>query len=412
MRCYRIALCAAMLALIPSVTKADIVTDWNQVALDSIIRQKLVATSASRALAMVHAAVFDAVNTVDKTYEPYLVPLQAPSGTSPEVAAAVAAHGVLTSLFPAQSAILDAALADSLAPFPDGPGKTSGIALGAAAADIVVSWRLYDHSSDMVHYTPGTGPGRWRPTPPAFGMAMMPQWATVTPFALQRGSQLRPTRPPALGSTEYLQAWYETKTVGAKDSTVRTAEQTAIAKFWVDMPGTETTVGRWNLVARSVAGGNSLAQNARLFALLNIAMADAGVVGWDCKYAYNFWRPIAAIREADTDGNPRTVADPTWEPLVTTPAFPGYVSTHSTFSATAATVLSSFFGTDNKAFEIVGFNGSPERRAYTSFSQAAREAGMSRIYGGIHFRFEDSMGQAVGKRLGTAVYRYYLRRVR
>jgi hypothetical protein len=198
--------------------------------------------------------------------------------------------------------------------------------------------------------------------------------------------------------------------IGEKNSVTRTPEQTMIATFWADMPGTETTVGRWNLVAQDVAlsFGNSLSENARLFALLNASLADAGIVAWDAKYHFNFWRPITAIREADTDGNPFTISDPAWEPLLMTPAFPEFVSAHSTFSGAAATMLASFFGTDEVSFSImpfmIGGMMAMEPRTYNSFSEAAREAGASRIYGGIHYSFSNIDGLRAGRAVSSYVW--------
>ena len=204
----------------------------------------------------------------------------------------------------------------------------------------------------MVPYTPRPGPGNWRPTPPGFLPPVHPNWPQVTPFALASGAQFRPAGPPALTSAEYTRNFNEVKALGALNSAVRTADETKIARFWLDGPGTATPPGHWNRIAQDVARakGTTLAQNARLFALLNLAGADAGIACWDAKYVYDFWRQITAIREADTDGNPDTVADPNWTPLVTTPNHPSYPSGHATFSGAAATVLAAFFGTDDVAF--------------------------------------------------------------
>lgn len=401
--------CAMLVASMSGFCWADAVTQWNQTALESIMRARYVATSASRCLAMVHVAVYDAVNSIDGSHSPYLGTVDAPAGSSAEAAAATAAYEVLSALFPAQASILDTTLADYLVQIPDGAPKTQGIGVGVAAADAVVMSRMNDGSMAMIPYTPGTDPGDWRPTPPMNAPAMMPHWANVTPFAMTRNSQFRSAPPPPLRSMKYSRALNEVKDIGAKNSATRTQQQTMTAMFWADMPGTETTVGRWNLVARSVAGGNTLAQNARLFALLNIAMADAGIVAWNCKYTYNFWRPITAIREADTDGNRNTAPDAGWEPLLMTPAFPEYNSAHSTFSAAAAAMLSKFFGSDAATFEIKAYSGGMETRIYTSFSEAAREAGMSRIYGGIHYSFSDSTAQAAGRRVCQWVWSRLLR---
>jgi|GEM_PF-438117 len=394
-----------------SVSHADVITQWNEVSISAIQTAQYTAVKVSRTLAMVHAAMFDSINAVDQIYHPYYVTTTSPE-VSREAAAATAAYRVLSSLFPGQIASFDAALAASLAGIPDGPAKTDGIALGDDVGNQIVTLRSTDHSDDTVVYTPGTGPGVWQPTPPGLVPAMMPHWATVTPFAMTSGSQFRPAGPPALTSATYTQEFNEVKTLGAKVSSVRTAEQAGITHFWMDMPGTITTAGRWNAIARQVSGhhGLNLWQNARLFALLNIAMADAGIASWDCKYAYNFWRPITAIRDALNDDNPLTDPNEVWEPFIMTPAFPEYVSAHSTFSAAAAQVLGSFFG-HHSSFSIESYTTPTTTRFYHSFVQAAEEAGMSRIYGGIHFSSANLFGQAMGGSIGAYVFQNFLKPV-
>jgi hypothetical protein len=329
---------------------------------------------------------------------------------SAEAAAASAARTVLAGLFPANAHTLGLQFENSIADIPDDEVRQRGIDLGQNVGEQILSWRANDHSSDMVPYTPGTNPGDWRPTPPSFSPAMMPQWAIVTPFAMTSGSQFRGAGPPALTSAAYTSDFDEVKSLGAMNSAVRTPEQSEIAMFWMDMPGTATTAGRWNYVAQTVAAQkeNTFSDNVQLFALLNIALADAGIAAWDDKYHFNFWRPITAIREADTDGNPGTAPDPMWMPYLMTPAFPEYVSAHSTFSAAAAAVLEYFFGTDNINFTIYDFMMPASGRAYTSFSAAAEEAGRSRIYGGIHFTTANHDGLATGRSIGEYVTQNFL----
>ena len=224
------------------------------------------------------------------------------------------------------------------------------------------------------------------------------------------GSQFRPPPPPELDSAQWASEFNLTKELGRADSATRTPEQTAIARFWADGGGTVTPPGHWNVIARDIANqrGNTLEQNARLFALLNMAEADAAIIAWDCKYAFNFWRPITAIPNADTDGNPDTVSDPTWTPLLVTPNFPEYISGHSTFSGAAAAVLAVFFGSDDIPFTTTSEDLPGVSRSYSSFSQAAEEAGMSRIYGGIHFLSADLNGLASGAELGGYVAENFL----
>jgi hypothetical protein len=367
-------------------------------------------------MAMVHVAIYDAVDLIDKSYALYPVPglkAVAPPGTSPEVAAAVAADKVLDGVFPKQAATFDAQLQAFLASVPNGASKTQGITLGQEVAQAVLTWRSTDGSNNVVPYVPGTKPGDWRPTPPAFAPALFPQWPQMTPFAMTSGSQFRPGGPPELDSNAFAKAFNEVKDYGRIDSTVRTADQTQIADFWADGAGTATPPGHWNEIAEQVAQarGDTLVQNARLFALLNIAEADAGIVSWDAKYAFNFWRPITAIREADTAGNPKITADPTWTPLLVTPPFPSYTSGHSTFSAAAASILSSFFG--KHVHFTTGSDFLPGvSRSFKSFTEAAEEAGQSRIYGGIHYQFDNQDGLRSGRELGDFVFDHFLQPVK
>ena len=360
-------------------------------------------------MAMVHGAVYDAVNSVDRTHAPYRVLVDAPAGASREAAAAAAAHRALTSLYPSRAAVFDARFAASLDSLGGGSDVTAGVNLGRAAADQMIAWRTNDGATDVVPYAPGTAPGQWRPTPPAHAPALLPNWPDVTPFAISSGSQFRTAGPPVLGGAEYAADYNEVKLLGSMSSAIRTAEQTETARFWADGAGTETPPGHWNSIARSVASakGTSLSENARLFALLNIAAADAAIVSWDSKYEYGFWRPVTAIREGDADGNAATLADLGWTPLLVTPPFPENTSGHSTFSGAASTVLAEFFGTDDVSF-ITGSDGLPGvYRSFDGFSDAADEAGRSRIYGGIHFEFSNEQGLAAGRDLGHYVSTNY-----
>jgi membrane-associated phospholipid phosphatase len=285
-----------------------------------------------------------------------------------------------------------------------------GYQLGTYVADLVLDWRSADGASTTVPYIPSAEPGAWRRTPPFFRPPELPQWPYVTCFALTNGAQFRPTGPPSLTSTQYAADFNQVKSLGAANSTNRTAEQTLIARFWSDFSYTVTPPGHWNQIAQNVATnrGLSLAQNARLFALLNIAMADAAISVWDAKYVYNFWRPVTAIQNADVDGNPETVADPSWTSLLNTPAFPEYVSGHSAFSAAASTVLTRFFGTDAVSF-TVGSDAVPGvLRTYQSFSFTADEIALSRIYGGIHFLSADVDGLRIGNAIGAYVDENFL----
>ncbi|MBL8797707.1 MAG: phosphatase PAP2 family protein, partial [Planctomycetia bacterium] len=366
---------------------------------------------AARHLAIVHAAMFDAVNSIHRTHQPYYVKLEARADALPDVAIAVAAHRSLYSLYPNQVERLDAALDRSLRPVPDGPAKQESFRLGRYVAEQVLAWRERDGAAQRITYTPRQGIGAWQPTPPAFRTALAPHWPSVTCFCMKSGSQFRPAAPPAVGSAAYWADFREVRDLGGVRSQFRTPEQTEIAKFWADDAGTATPPGHWNQIAQAVARERGLTtpENARLFALLNLALADAGIVSWDCKYHFHYWRPIQGIRLADPWADADRRGDPNWTPLLNTPPFPSYTSGHSTFSSAAAAVLADFFGTDQVRFTSASDGLPGTSRSFNSFSAAAREAGRSRIYGGIHWEFDNTAGLATGQALGEYVSRNYLR---
>jgi hypothetical protein len=367
-----------------SLPSANVVLEWNQLAVQAVGQARVSPVLVSRDLAITQAAVYDAVVAIDPVFEPYHAHVQASRGASTEAAAAQAAHDALSALFPAQAGTFDAVLAADLVGIPPGRARL-GVEVGHEAAQQILDWRSTDGSDAKVSYTPGTDPGDWQPTPPANLPALAPQWPSVTPFAMTSGDQFRPAAPPALDSAEYAAALNEVKDLGSATSTTRTDEQTQIAKFWNDGLGTAFAMGYWNRIAGQEATdqGLNLVQDARLFALLNIATADAIISCWDAKYTYNLWRPVTAIRAADTDGNPDTAADTAWMPLLVTPNFPSYTSAHSTVSGAAAGVLAALFG-DGHHFTVTAEGLPGVTRSLDGFGAAAAEAGSSRIYGGIH----------------------------
>jgi hypothetical protein len=390
---------------------ADVVLDWNAVALDAIRANNTAPPLAARNLAILHAAIFDAVNGIGKTHRPYLVPATGPDNGSVETAASAAARRVMLALYPSAQTAIDAAYQRSL-PGNLSAAATLGIQWGEAVATQILQRRSNDGSGATVQHTPGTQPGQWRPTISFGGIvrpALLAGWGSVTPFALMAGTQFRPPAPPQLSSPEYASEVNLVRAIGGAVGSTRTVEQTQIAQFWGYGSGTATPPGHWNQVAQAVVrprgGGSdrSIARNARLFALLNIAMADSAIVSWDCKYVMNFWRPITAIREADSDGNAATQQDTAWTPLLATPPFPEYTSGHSTFSAAAAVVLASFFGADRVRFSVESDDLPGVRRTYRSFSEAALESGISRIYGGIHFPSANVHGLSTGAAVGMYV---------
>lgn len=401
----------AIFLLAVAGSRADVVTDWNSAALDAIRGDRIAPPPAARILAILHVAIYDAVNGITRTHEPYFVTAKAAGVASVEAAASAAAHRVLVALFPARAEALDALYASTLDQIRDHPSLSAGVAWGEWVAQAILDLRSGDHADDVVVYVPRTGPGFWVPTPPALAAALLPQWPLVTPFGMTNGGQFRPAPPPALDGDRWASDYNQTKDLGSANSAIRTLEQTAIARFWADGAGTVTPPGHWNVIAQDVAGqqGTTLEENARLFALLNIAEADAGIVSWDCKYQFEFWRPITAIRNGDLDPRADTEKDAEWTPLLVTPPFPEYTSGHSTFSAAAAAVLAGFFGRDDVPFTTESEDLLGVVRSFTSFSGAAAEAGMSRIYGGIHFSSANEAGLSSGAALGAYVSANFLR---
>jgi membrane-associated phospholipid phosphatase len=393
----------------------DMVLQWNAIMVAAVRNSgqgsEPDARFASRAAAIVQAAVYDAVNSIDQSYTPYLALIPAPAGASEDAAAAQAAHDALVGLFPAQATALDLDLKASLQGIADGDAKGAGLMVGQIAAQNILGARAHDGANNTVPYNVIFQPGAWQPTPPAYGPPLTPQWPFVTPFCLQSGSQFRPPPPPALTSPEYTAAFDQIKDLGSFNSTTRTADQTEAALFWQGTTTPNSTpVGQWNAIAEevAVAQNNTLVQNARLFALLNLTGEDAHLACFDGKYAYNFWRPVTAIRAADTTGNPDTVADPNWTPLFATPSHPSYPAAHATFSTACATVLGAFFATDAIPFSL-SWEGLPGvTRSFDSFSAAANEAGQSRIWAGIHWSFDVTAGNTTGAAVATYIVQNFL----
>jgi hypothetical protein len=433
----------------------DMVLQWNTIALQAIkndynpgqTSEQGGPTRASRALAIVQAAIYDAVDAIDRQYTPYLVDLQAKPGTSMDAAVAQAGHDTLAALFPRQWTLFETALIQSLSGIPSGPAQL-GIQLGHLAAFEILHARQNDGSNATMSYTPGIMPGEWRPDPLHLTQIVLtPAWGQVKPFALASGSQFQAPPPPALTSEAYTDAFNYVKNLGGDGihtPTMRTPEQTIIGIFWGydGSPGLGVPPVEYNEITQVIARqeGNTEVQNARLFALVNIAMADAGITAWDTKYTYDFWRPVAAIRESDPgtgptglgDGNPNTHGDVNWTPLGSpcdngctmgsnfTPPFPAYTSGHATFGAAMFRVLADFYGRDNIAFSWTSdeFNGKTRdqfgnvrpvvTRSYTSFSQAAFENAQSRIYLGIHWTFDRDQGLRQGKEIGDYVFQHVL----
>jgi membrane-associated phospholipid phosphatase len=400
-RCYWRFVC--LLALGPAL--ADPVLDWNQLMIDTIRADDSAPTLASRNLAVLHAAIYDAVNSIDRTHQPYRFLVETPTEASADAAATAAAYEVTKALYPSLAARSDQLRAAFLAQTPPTPERANGLLLGTRIGRFTLEARAADGSATQVPYIPSSAPGQWRRTPPFFRPPVDPHWRYVTLFCLSTTEPFLAPGPPPLGSAAYAQAFSEVKTLGAADRRTRSTEQSQIADFWSDFSYTATPPGHWQEIAATVARnrGNSLTQNARLFALLSLAQADAAIVCWEAKYRHNFWRPVTAIARAGEDGNADTQPDPAWSSYLNAPPFPEYPSGHSTFSAASAQVLARFFGTDAIRFSAVSDALPGMIREFSSLTECADEVGHSRVYGGIHFQFSNRDGKHSGARVGAYV---------
>ena len=378
-----------------------IVVDWNKELLRIIGTKAQPATvHPTRSLAMMHAAMYDAVVSITHSNAPYLFALNAPAGARPDAAAAEAGHDTLAALYPSVKGALDQQLAGELAAIPNGAGKQQGIAVGHLAAARMLAARAGDGARATPPPLPAaTQPGDYRPTPPTFAPAVFTQWPHVTPFVLHAADQFRPAPPPGLGTAAYAQALNDVKSLGQKTSTSRTADQTVAATFW---PGPIWTT--WNEIAEkaALAHHTDLVHTARLFALLNLSVADTTIAFYDAKYHYHLWRPITVIRDAANDRNPATAGDPTWTALLLTAADPSYPGAHSAISGAAAAVLSSVFGAHDR-ITVTSDVLPGVVRTFDSYSAAATEAGLSRIYGGVHTRIDHEAGLRLGQEVAGFV---------
>ena len=394
------AMMAAALLAITVVGRASVdeVARWNQVATDATVAAKTNPLAESRIFAILHVAIHDAVNAVEPRYEPYQPRTSpAPAGASVEAAIAGAAHATLVALLPDSKAIFDAALEEALRAITDDSRRTAGLEVGRTAAAAILTARQSDGENRTVQYTPGTKPGDYCPTPPDFKPAALVQWGSVTPFVLKSADQFRCPEPPAVNSSRALADLEEVKAIGGSKSATRTAEQSEIGRYWY-----ESSPQGWNRIAREVLAARQFDvwENARLFALLNLAMADGYIAGFDSKYYYNYWRPVTAIREG---------GDSEWLSCLPTPPVPDYPSTHTVEGAAAATVMARFFNTDFISFSTT--SGAPYpgiTRKFWSFSEAARENAASRILCGIHFSTAVNAGYIQGERIGEWAFEHAL----
>ncbi|MEJ5989776.1 vanadium-dependent haloperoxidase [Ramlibacter sp. PS3R-8] len=388
-------LLAALLPATPAAL-ADAVADWNEKAVSAVYAAGMSPDLQSRNLAIVHIAVFEAVNSIEPRYTPYRARLPAEPGTLPEAAVAAAAHATLQKLLPTQAKDLDAFLQAALARMPDSPGKASGIRLGERAAASILAEREQDGSNAPITYRPFTLPGKYVPT--LFPASST--WSAVRPFVLKSGDQFRPPAPYALTSPQWAADFNEVKRMGAKTGSARTPEQNDIARFW-QLTGAAT----YNPVTRHVVAVRNLdlLDSARLFALSAIATADTAITIFDAKYAHNFWRPVTAIRNADIDGNDATAIDPNWEPMINTPMHPEYPCAHCTFQSAAAGVLQTLYGDVVPKFTLTSTAAPGVTRSFERLSDYVTEVVNGRIYEGVHYRTSGEVGAALGRKVAEEV---------
>ena len=408
-------LCMLMTTLLCGsvIGKADVVLDWNAIAVSTAVANKQNPFAQARYAAIVQLAVFEAVNSITRQYQPYLGTITAAPGALPDAAAIEAAYQVLSTYFPASQPTLDVDWTNSMQSMPDGSAKADGIAAGDAAAAAMIALRANDGSSPPQFYTPGPPvPGAWQATPScpvvngvAVGIAF--QWQYVTPFGISSASDFLLDPPPSLTSDSYARAYTEVMTVGSLNSTQRPPDRANVVLFYAASSPTQV----FNQAAQQVAveHGHSLSRNARDLALINMAINDSLVASFLNKYTYNFWRPETAIHGGDTDDNPNTVADPNWAPFITTPCFPSYPSNHGSAANGAATVMRRLYGEGGHSITLTNPAVPSITLRYTAFKQITDDISDARVYGGIHFRTDQQAGADLGRAVGSAVYKNNLR---
>src|SRR5271165_2131587 len=401
-------LLALCLALAARAGAANAVLDWNEEAVDAIRLARNPPPLAALLYATYHVAIFDAVNGITRTHRGWLVNDAAPAGASMDAAIASAAYTVLNNLFTATNPrTIQAAYDRALAGIPDGQAKADGVAWGRKVAEAVLAKR-----ADSGYNKPVPGPftsteqGKWRETPPAFRPPLLPYWGRVTPFVMTSQSQFRAPPPETLGSKEYAQELAFVARHGARDDADRTEYQTLCTPFWSDDLGTATPPGHWNVIAQDIARRRNLSvpECARLFALLNLAEADSAISTWETKFYYNTWRPETALRKLDPKLNPAVELRPEFIPNMASPPFPSYTSGHSTFSAAGARMIALFIGTDDVDFSVASDGLPGAVHTFAKLSDAQREVGMSRVWGGIHTMSDNVEAQKVGVKIADWVY--------
>jgi len=410
--------CAAGLLLAPLVTASSaaagavplgdpgVISDWNLTAMNTLFADPgKKPQEVFLYLGFVNAAVYDAVVGVDGRYQPYSLHARASHGASDQAAAIAAAHRVLVTYSPYATAALDAHYATSLAQIPDGSAKTDGISYGTQAADNIIGLRTHDGRNAPILFTQPPAPGVWRPTPPAFAAMAVPWLGAVTPLLVHSGAQFgEPGPPPALTSARYARDFAEVKAMGSATSTSRTSDQTATALFFSGNVGIQDVTA---LVAQATTRHLDIVDAARLFAAVEMSMADALITVWHVKYLYAFWRPITAITQADTDGNPATTADPTWTPLLTTPNYPDYVSGYSGVTGAFTRALAQALDTRHLDLTLISTAVPNTTRTYATGTAVDHDVINARVWLGIHFRFADTGGVAIGHQVADWALDHY-----
>lgn len=390
---------------------ADAVTDWNEIA-NAAVATGRPGPSGALDLALIQAAVHDAVQATEHRFEPYYAEVPGAGGSRSAAVAAVA-HDLLVGFYPTQAASLDTAYATYLAN--NGLTGNAGLAVGQKVAAAYLPLRRLTPNPPPV-FVGGTEPGQWRPTdsllgtppsPPPFSSMAVPWMADANPFTLTGPARFRANPPPAMTSEHYRRDFDEVKALGSLTSSTRTAEQTDLAYFW-----SENFIAQWNRALRAIATQrlHRTGDSARLFALANLAVADALITAWDSKRYYFFWRPMTAIREADSDGNSNTTADLTWQPLINNPNYPDYTSGANNITGAMTKTLALFFGSDRMTFDITSTAplAVQKTRTFNRFSEAAQQVVDARVLLGIHFRFADTAARAQGRKVAVFVYDHYL----
>ena len=384
---------------------ADAVTEWNEI-MQAVVGRSDPAVR-GRSAVITQVAVFEAVNSIEGDYEPYTQQVTAPPVASPEAAVIASAHRVLIALHPDSAAELDRRRANALARLGDGRAKVDGIAVGVAAAEAILALRRDDGFERSDTFAPGTSPGEWRPTPPNFIPAFRPGLGNVKTFSTPSGRYFRSAPPPPLGSHAYTVAYNEVKARGGTRSTDRPQDRADVARFYA-MTDDD---GVWFPAARQIATAQrrTLAENARTFALIGIAVWDSAVACFETKYHYNLWRPVTAIKAGDDDRNPETEADPNWETYVETPPFPSYPSGHASIGGAARAVMEEVFGPSGHSITLTNPVLPQIVLRYSTFEQITDDIDDARVYGGVHFRFDQSAAGRQGRDVGRYVLRHHLR---